>query len=40
MTATPDERRIVLPIHDRSNPPTPMIDANDPDLVYREIAPL
>jgi hypothetical protein len=31
MSRLHDERRVVLPIHERSNPPTPMIDANDPD---------
>lgn len=40
MSFVVDQRRVVLPIHDRRNQSTPMIDANDPDSTFPEIEPI
>ena len=40
MSKARDERRVVLPIPERVRPETAMIDAKDPDQVFRSIEPI
>lgn len=40
MSTSRDQRRVVLPIPERTRPETAMIDASDPDQVFPKIEPV